>query len=651
MAPSTSFYVTTPIYYVNGRPHIGHAYTTVVADVLARWNRTAGREVFFLTGTDEHGQKVLQAALARGKTPQAHCDELVEEWKAMMARLGVSHDRFLRTTDADHVDVVQRTLVWLRERGDLYQAEYTGWYSTAAERFWTEKDLVDGKCPDTGTPVVRITENNWFFRMGKYQQALLDALAARPDAIRPASRRNEVLGFLARPLEDLCISRPKARMGWGIPIPFDPDYVTYVWFDALLNYLTGAGWSPGTPVTATRWPAVHLVGKDILTTHAVYWTTMLLALGLPLPETLVAHGWWVTDDGRKMSKSFGNVIDVDRLCDGFGVDALRWFLLREIELGADGTFSYEGFLVRYNADLANDLGNLAHRGLSMTSQWLDGRVPTRGTPGPDEQALADIAALTVRTFVAQMDGLRPQAALVAVSDLVRAGNRYVDTVKPWALNKAGDRERLATVQRATLELCHLVANLLHPVMPEHMATLLVRLGRSDTDVTGFVRALRAGADPLDGLTDGASVTLGDPLFPRHREMPAVIAELLVQVPPEAPKTMADITPTKPTISYEDFAKVDLRVGHITAAAPHPNADRLLVLTVDVGEAEPRTIVAGIRSKFDAEALVGRKIVVVANLAPAKLRGVMSQGMLLAASAGEALVDIVGVDAPAGSVVR
>jgi methionyl-tRNA synthetase len=643
------FYVTTPIYYVNGRPHIGHAYTTVVADVFARWHRAAGGDVFFLTGTDEHGQKVLQAATARGRAPKEHCDELVVAWKALTTRLGVSHDRFLRTTDEDHVAVVQQTLAWLLDRGDLYRAEYTGWYSTAAERFWTEKDLVDGKCPDTGTEVVRITEANWFFRMGKYQADLLAHIEAHPDCIRPASRRNEVRGFLQRPLEDLCISRPRARMAWGIPLPFDPDYVTYVWFDALLNYLTGAGWAPGRSVASTRWPAaLHLVGKDILTTHAVYWTTMLLALGLPLPDVLLAHGWWVSADGRKMSKSFGNAIDVDRLCDAFGVDALRWFLLREIELGADGSFSYDGFLVRYNADLANDLGNLAHRGLSMTVQWLDGRVPAWGPRGDEEAALDALARRCVVEVGDAMGAYRPQAALDAIAELVRAGNKYVDQSKPWALRKAGRTDEVATVQRATLELCRLVAVLALAVMPERMAELLGRLGDSAEGARASLPLLLTGADPLDGLRAGAVVTLGEPLFPRFRELPPALAELFAS--PE-PTPMAEPTPTKPPVTYDDFARLDLRVGHIQAAAPHPNADRLLVLTVDTGEAAPRTIVAGIRSRFQPEQLVGRHIVVVANLAPAKIRGVESQGMLLAASAGDALVDVVSVDAPAGSVVR
>ncbi len=645
-------YVTTPIYYVNGKPHIGHAYTTIVADVLCRWMRLIGDDVFFLTGTDEHGQKVLQAAEKRGLSPKAHCDDMVEVWKHTMQRLDVSYNRFIRTTDDDHVAVVQATLNQLHAQGDLYRSEYTGWYSTAAERFWTEKDLVDGKCPDTGTAVVQITEANWFFRMGSYQQRLIDHILANPSCIQPEGRRNEVLGFLRKPLEDLCISRPKARMGWGIEIPFDRDYVTYVWFDALLNYLTAAGWFPLRNVADTWWPAaVHLVGKDILTTHAVYWNTMLLAIGLPLPKTLLAHGWWVSGDGRKMSKSLGNVIDVDLLCDAFGVDALRWFLLREIALGADGTFSYDGFLVRYNADLANDLGNLAHRGLSMTTQWLGGVVPERGPLGPEEEGLDIFARATVSTFDTAMRALQPSVALAAAIALVSAGNKYIDTRKPWALNREGRVDELRTVQRTTLELCHLVAALLGPVMPEKTRELLAKLGRDDDTARTWLQTVLSGAPPLDGLTTGAPVRVGDPLFPRFRELPAAIAALFSAPPEPEPPPMAELAPTKPVITYDDFSKVDLRVARIVACAPHPNADRLLVLTVDAGEPTTRTIVAGIRSKFAPEQLIGRNIVIVANLAPAKLRGVESQGMLLAASAGDLLCDVIGADAPPGSLVK
>jgi methionyl-tRNA synthetase len=668
-----TFYITTPIYYVNGTPHIGHAYTTIAADTAAEYMRMIGRRVRFVTGTDEHGQKVLEAAVARGLTPKAHCDDMVVRWKAMMERLEVRYDRFIRTTDADHERVVTAVLQRLYDAGEIYRDTYTGWYSTAAERFWTEKDLVDGKCPDTGQPVQEITETNYFFRMGKYRDRLIAHLEACPESVQPASRRNEVLGFLRQELGDLCISRPKSRMSWGIPMPFDDDYVTYVWFDALLNYATAAGYHPedGAPDWTDWWPAsVHLIGKDILTTHSVYWTTMLMALGLELPETIYAHGWWIAGDGQKMSKSLGNAIEVDLLVDSFGLDATRYFFLREIAFGADGSFTYEGFLSRYNVDLANDLGNLAHRGLSMTTKWLGGVVPPDAAPGAPELALRELASETVRRFDAEMKGLQFNRALGAVMDLVGAGNKYIDTEQPWSLNRDGETARLQSVKRHVLELCYIAATLLLPVMPNKCAELLEKLGRTPDDARAYLTELLAcdGPVPLAGLVEGTPVILGEQLFPRFREMPAPIAALLAAAPAEAAevseapvskraqkraekkKKRAGPPPPPERIEFADFAKVALKVGHVVSAEPHPDATKLLVLQVDVGEAAPRQIVAGIRSKFTPEAVVGRKVVVVANLAPVTLRGVESQGMLLAAG-GTEVIDLVAVDAPPGEVVR
>jgi methionyl-tRNA synthetase len=660
-----AFYITTPIYYVNGTPHIGHAYTTTAADAAAEYMRMKGLRVRFLTGTDEHGQKVLEAAEKRGMTPTAHCDDMVVRWRGMMEALGIRHDRFIRTTDDDHVAVVKTVLQQLYDRGEIYQDTYTGWYSTAAERFWTEKDLVDGKCPDSGQPVQEITETNYFFRMSKYSDTLLEHIEANPDYIRPLSRRNEVLGFLKKGLGDLCISRPKSRMSWGIDIPFDAEYVTYVWFDALLNYLTGAGFKGmGDDSHKAWWPAVHLLGKDILTTHAVYWSTMLLAMGVDLPAGLFAHGWWVAGDGRKMSKSLGNTIDVGLLSESFGVDATRYFFLREIAFGADGNFTYEGFLSRYNVDLANDIGNLAHRGLSMTTNWLGGVVPAAGPSTEAEAHLDALAGALVPKFDAAMGKLDFKAAVEAVLELIGTGNKYVDTTAPWALNKAGSAERLATVLRNVLEICYLAATLLLPIMPERSRELLRRLGKTDEDATATLRALVThDGSPLTPrhLTPGATLDVADQLFPRHRNMPPAIAAILEATEDEQPapppkkkkkkkkKRGADNGP-KPPISFEDFGKLELRAGTILSADPHPNADKLLVVKVDVGEPEPRTVVAGIRSRFEPADIVGRQVVVVVNLEPAELRGVRSEGMLLAAGAGS-IVDLVSVAAPAGTVVR
>jgi methionyl-tRNA synthetase len=448
---SDTFYITTPIYYLNGSPHIGHVYTTVCADAAARWMRMNGRSVFFLSGTDEHGQKVLEAAQKLGRDPQLHCDLVSAEFRRMMERFDCSFDRFIRTTDADHVALVQQTLQSLYDRGEIYRDDYRGWYLVKDEVFVTEKDreerIASGELSEDHFRMVE--ESNWFFRMGKYQDALLAHIHAHPGFILPEYRRNEVLGFLAKPLEDLCISRPKARMSWGIEIPFDRDYVTYVWFDALLNYLTGADFTD--PTSQGRWPADYqLLGKDILTTHSVYWTTMLLALSVPLPAHLYAHGWWVAADGSKMGKSAGNAIDVGLLADGFGVDPTRHFLLREIKFGADGAFAYDTMRERYNADLANDLGNLLHRALSMTGKWLGGVVPERDAPDP---ALAALAGKALADAAAAFDALQFKEAIDAVCAIVSAGNKYIDTTAPWALNKAQDWPALRRSMRDTLEGC------------------------------------------------------------------------------------------------------------------------------------------------------------------------------------------------------
>jgi methionyl-tRNA synthetase len=662
---SDAFYITTPIYYVNGNPHIGHAYTTTAADAIARYRRLEGRPVFFLTGTDEHGQKVLEAALARGMSPKEHCDDIVPKWKEMMSDLQIQYDRFIRTTDPDHEAVVQGVLSRLKDRGLLFVDSYTGWYSKAAERFWTEKDLVDGKCPETGQPVVEITEDNWFFKMSAYAAQLEQYIHDHPDFIRPESRKNEVLGFLRKGLGDLCISRPTERMSWGVPYPFDEGFVTYVWFDALLNYLSGIGYPPdgADGDWQTWWPAdFQLIGKDILTTHAVYWMTMLMALEVPLPKTLYAHGWWVSADGEKMSKSLGNTIEVGRLKDAYGLDAVRYFLLREIAFGADGRFTYEGFNTRYNTDLANGFGNLAHRGLSMTTNWLGGTVPALGERTAEEDALVSVAREAIAELHEHLETLQYHKALEAIHSLVSAGNGYIETTAPWDLNKAANQgdsaaaARLRTVLRHVLEVCHVAAALQQWVMPNKCAELLDKLGVSDPEAA--FTAVRAATDPLDLLAEGAAVTVGDALFPRFKKLPPEIAALFAEeaadAKPKKPAKNEKKAPKKPEppaeIGFEDFAKVALRAGTVVAAEPHPDADRLLVLKVDIGEAAPRQIVAGIASKYEPDALVGRKVVVVANLKPAKLRGVESQGMLLAAG-GKAVVDLVSVDADPGEIVR
>jgi methionyl-tRNA synthetase len=665
------FYVTTPIYYVNDVPHVGHAYTTVAADTVARWRRLRGDDVMFLTGTDEHGQKVLRAAEKRGVTPQRHADELHVRFKALWERLAISNDAFIRTTDADHQAFVQAQLQKLHDNGELYAADYSGWYSTSAERFWAEEELVDGKCPDTGQPVEWITEKNWFFKMSAYQDRLLAHIAAFPDCIQPELRRNEVLGYLKKPLADLCISRPKARLSWGIPLPFDPEYVTYVWFDALTNYLSALQGGK-----EAFWPAdYHVIGKDILTFHTVYWFSMLFAMGYAPPKHVYAHGWW-TVEGTKMSKSLGNVVDPHLLVDSYGADAVRYFLLREIPFGGDGDFSHQAFLVRYNAELANDLGNLGHRVLAtMLPRWVGGVVPEAGPATDNDRALAATALRATEAFDTNVTTLQFRQALEALWELVRAGNKYVDTEEPWALNKRGDTARLGAVLRNVLEVWRIVGSHLACLMPSKSAEMLAKVGLSAPDL-----------DPtLDRLVPGTPVSAGDPLFPRLDAIPAAIAELmaaakLAEPAPEpkakkAPKTpkpsspapdlpmstdapAPDAAPAAPVaaapalIEYDDFGKVQLRTGRIVSAERHPNADKLLVLKVDVGEPEPRQIVAGIAAAHTPESLVGKDIVVVVNMKPAKLRGLVSQGMLLAAGGGDvAALLTAGADIAPGTIVK
>lgn len=645
--PGDTFYITTPIYYLNGLPHIGHAYTTIVADAAARWQRLKGREVRFMTGTDEHGQKVLEAAEALGLSPQAHTDQLVQRWKATFERLNIQHDRFIRTTDADHVALVTEVLRQLHERGEIYRGDYEGWYLVKDEVFVTDKEreerIASGELAEDHFR--RITESNYFFRMSNHRQALLDHIEANPDFIQPENRRNEVLGFLRKDLGDLCISRPRSRMSWGIELPFDPDFVCYVWVDALLNYLTGTGFQANGDEAYLKWWPVdyHLIGKDILTTHAVYWTTMLFALGVQQPQHIFAHGWWVSNDGAKMSKSTGNVIDVGLLCDAFGVDAARYFFLREIRFGADGGFSYDGFLSRYNTDLANDLGNLAHRALSMTTKWIGAAVPPRAAP---DTSLRTIAANAIAAFDRHMGALQPKEALEALWELVRAGNKHVEDSEPWALNKRGESEALAAVMRDVLEICAVAGLLLQPVMPDKAAELLRKVGLGTPG--DHLSALLSGDRVLDLLEPGAALEIGDPLFPRFREMPEAIASLFA---PEETVDEADIPlPDLEWIEYPDFAKLLLKVGVVLQASDHPNADKLLVMKVDVGEARPRTICAGIKATFSPEELVGRTVVVVANLKPRKLRGIPSEGMILAAG-GEIVTDLVTAKASPGDTVR
>ena len=607
-------YLTTPIYYVNDKPHVGHAYCTVLVDAAARWSRLLGHPTFFLTGTDEHGQKVQRAAEKRGVTPQQHCDELHLAFKSLWPALHVEPGDFIRTTEPRHKRVVQGALQTLYDRGLIYSKPFQGWYCVSEERFWTEKDLVDGKCPTEGNTVEWIEEKNWFFRMSRYQQALIDHIHSNPDFIRPESRKNEVLGFLRQPLEDLCISRPKSRLSWGIELPFDTDYVTYVWFDALLNYLTGIGY-PDAPGWQEWWQgAIHVVGKDILTTHSVYWTTMLMALGVPLPRGIVAHGWWLWG-GDKMSKSVGNVVSPLEQKDKYGVEVFRYYLLREMAVGQDANFSEESLVTRNNTELANDLGNLISRSLNLVEKRFDSKVPaySKADPTQDDDVRALISRLPGAVGAA-VDDFRTHAAVEACMALVRRLNKYLTDTAPFTVVKT-DPERAASILRVVMDGLAAVGYWLGPAMPEKMADLERRLGASG------------------GVVHTGSVTArGDSLFPRF-EPPAAVPDAAPAAAAAAPEP--PVSTGKATIAFEDFAKIDLRVAQIVTAERVPGSDKLLRLTVDLGT-ETRQVVAGIATRYGPEEMVGRRVVVVANLAPRKIFGLESRGMILAARDGTGL---------------
>ena len=631
--PNGRFYVTTPIYYVNDQPHIGHAYTTILADVLARYHRLLGVPTHFLTGTDEHGQKVQQAANKRGVSPQEHVDTYVTRFTDLWAHLGITNDDFIRTTEPRHTEIVQKVLAELYARDEIYRAEYDGWYCVTCERFYTEKDLADGMCPEPGChkPVEKITETNYFFRMSKYQDWLIQYIEEHPQFIQPDFRRNETLGFLRQPLTDLCISRPKTRMSWGIELPFDNDFVTYVWFDALLNYVSAIGYGADDARFEQWWPAsMHLIGKDILTTHTVYWPTMLHAMGLAMPETIFAHGWWLV--GRdKMSKSAGNVVDPMALAETYGIDAFRYFLMAEMVLGQDASFTLEGFVRRYNADLANDLGNLLSRVVRMTVSHFDAKIPPPGALATEEKHLQEITLAAVAGMRDAVVRMRVDQGLAGLAGAIREANRYLELRQPWSLAKQGPEARvlMGTTLYCAAETLRMVSGMLYPVMPEKMTSLRTVLGCADGE-PDYTRLRHWGE-----LAPGTPLQSMGPLFPRIQTEKPAGGE-------SKPKTKSGATSGKKpsvqpegTISYDTFSTLDLRVGCIEKAAPVEGADKLLCLQVRVGE-ETRQIVAGIAKSYAPSDLIGKQVIVVANLAPARIRGVESQGMLLAADAGDQL---------------
>ena len=639
----SKFYITTPIYYVNDRPHIGHAYTTILADVLARYHRLVGTPTHFLTGTDEHGQKVQTAAEKGGMSAQEQADTTVVRFQELWKHLEITNDDFIRTTEERHKMIVQKILQDLFDRDEIYKADYDGWYCVTCERFFTERDVVDGICPSEGCgrPVERITESNYFFKMSKYKDWLVEYIEENPEFIQPDFRRNETLGFLRKELNDLCISRPKSRLSWGIELPFDSEYVTYVWFDALVNYISGIGYLSDDKSFEKWWPAeYHLIGKDILTTHTVYWPTMLKAMGLPMPKTIFAHGWWLV--GRdKMSKTTGNVVDPMEFAKQYGVDAFRYFLMAEMTLGQDASFTEEAFIRRYNAELANDLGNMLNRVTKLVSANFDGIMPECGDLGKAEHFLRDTALDAASSVVASVEEMRLDRGLAALAAAVREANRYIEIRKPWLLAKQGEEKRseLGTVLYCAAEVLRIISGMLYPVMPGKMTELREVLGCEAGDPD--YNALSEWGQLKSGIAMGEMRSL----FPRignTKKERETAKSKTTEKTEKQPEGVA-------RIGFDDFMKVDLRSAVVKEAEKVKDADKLLRLQIQIGD-ETRQIVAGIAKHYEPDEVIGKTIVVVANLEAAKIRGEESNGMLLAATKGKKL-RLVTVDGEISSGAR
>ena len=641
MTTKGTYYITTPIYYPSSNLHVGHTYCTVMADAMARFKRLSGYDVRFLTGTDEHGQKIETLANAKGVTPQQYVDEIVAGIKELWKTMEISYDDFIRTTEPRHVERVQKIFMKMYENGDIYKGEYEGLYCTPCESFWTESQLVNGCCPDCGRPVQAAKEEAYFFKLSKYAQPLLDLFANNPEFLQPESRRNEMTAFINQGLDDLCISR--STFDWGIPVPLDERHVIYVWLDALTNYITALGYPDDTELYDKYWPAnVHLVGKEIVRFHSIIWPAMLMSAGLPLPKQVLGHGWLLLG-GEKVSKSkaakAGDVVDPVVLIDRYGIDALKYFLLREYTFGQDGVFTNEVMLKRMNYDLANDLGNLVSRTVSMIEKYCGGKIPAATTNDEIDDDLKAIATGAAAKVEAQMDKFAFNMALEEIWILVRRANKYIDEKAPWVLAKdEAKKAELDTVMHNLAEAIRIISVLIYPFMHTTSKEIRKQMGLWYADVVW------EDAFTFD-MMNGEEVKKGNPIFPRL-DIEKELEELAALNAPKEPVSIP--LELKPEITFEDVDKIDLRVGLIQKAEKHPKADKLLVFEVKMGT-EIRQIVSGVAQHYKPEEMVGKKVIVVANLKPKALRGVESKGMILFADNGEKL-EIVTTEAPDGEAV-